>query len=330
MPPVLQVRDLSVEYRLKEGTVEAVRGVSLELQAGQVTALVGESGAGKTSVGLSLLRILPRPGQVTGGQILLDGQDLSDLTDNQLRELRGDTISMIFQDPVAGLNPILEVGKQVEEVIASHRRVSKKEAREMALEALTKMRLPDPKRVAKSFPGELSGGMCQRVMIALATVLEPKVVVADEPTGALDVTIQAQIIDELDQLRQRQGTAVLLITHDMGVVAQIADSVGVMYAGALVEYGDIQSIFKSPRHPYTWALLETLPRLDAPRSRSLTQIRGNPPDLMQLTGQCTFLERCPKARTRCRTEPEPPLAAVAGSPPGHRVACYNPVYLDAE
>lgn len=332
MAPVLRVDDLSVEYRTKEGTVPAARGVSFEMERGQVTALVGESGAGKTTVALSILRLIPEPGVVSSGTIRLrtagEELDLVSLREDRLREVRGNTVSMIFQDPVAGLNPVIEIGRQVEESITSHREVSKRDAYELAMDALARMRLPDPKRVARSFPGELSGGMCQRVMIAIATVLDPEVLIADEPTSALDVTVQAQIINELNLLREERGTAILLITHDMGVVAQIADVMGVMYAGALVEMGDTVESFRSPRHPYTWSLLETLPRLDAQhRRRTLPQIRGAPPDLLALTGQCSFLERCPKALTRCREEPEPPLVLLPESPGAtpHRVACFNPV-----
>jgi len=329
MPPLLDISDLSVEYRLKEGTVAAVRGVSVRLERGEILAMVGESGAGKTTVGLSVLGILPRPAVVTGGHIRLNGQELDSLSKEDLRRVRGDSVSMIFQDPVAGLNPIVEVGKQVEEVVASHREVSKREARELALDALAHMRLPDPERIARSFPGELSGGMCQRVMIAIATVLDPAVLIADEPTAALDVTVQAQILDELERLRRERGTAILLITHDMGVVAQTADRVVVMYAGTVAERADIQTLFKQPRHPYTWALLDTLPRLDGRRDRRLTQIPGAPPDLMHWDGHCPYLARCPKALTVCRQDDEPPLVAVAAGTAGHEVACYNPMAVDA-
>ena len=334
MAPVLRIEDLSVEYRTKQGTVPAARHVSLDLEAGQVTALVGESGAGKTTVALSILRLIPEPGVVTSGAIRLlergAERDLATIPESELRTVRGDIVSMIFQDPVAGLNPVLEIGQQVEEAILGHRAVTRRDAREITMDVLTRMRLPDPRRVARSFPGELSGGMCQRVMIAIATVLNPLVLIADEPTSALDVTVQAQIIHELNMLRELRGTAILLITHDMGVVAQIADVMGVMYAGALMEIGDTRETFRAPRHPYTWSLLETLPRLDAPRRRLLPQIRGAPPDLLALTGHCSFLERCPKALTTCREEPEPPLEAPAGAAGDavtgrSRVACFNPI-----
>ncbi len=325
---LLELDDLSVEYRLKEGAVKAVRHVSLSLEPGQIMAVVGESGAGKTTVGLSILGILPRQGVITSGHVRFEGRDLETLSKEELRTIRGDSISMIFQDPVAGLNPIVEVGKQVEEVVSSHRDMSKREARELALDGLAAMRLPDPERIAKSFPGELSGGMCQRIMIAIATVLDPKVLIADEPTAALDVTVQAQILDELERLRSERGTAIILITHDMGVVAQIADQVIVMYAGGLAEAAGIQETFRSPRHPYTWALLDTLPRLDVRRDRRLAQIPGSPPDLIHWDGHCAYLERCPKALTICRTDEEPPLTAMEGGEAGHLAACYNPVALN--
>jgi oligopeptide/dipeptide ABC transporter ATP-binding protein len=327
--PLLVLDDLSVEYRLKEGAVKAVRNVTLSLEAGEIIALVGESGAGKTTAGLSVLGILPRQAAITSGHIRFEGQDLETLKGEALRSIRGDDISMIFQDPVGGLNPIVEVGQQVEEVVSSHREISKREAHQIALEALAAMRLPDPDRIAKSFPRELSGGMCQRIMIAIATVLNPKVLIADKPTAALDVTVQAQILDELERLRRERGTAILLITHDMGIVAQIADRVTVMYAGAVAEAADVQPVFKNPWHPYTWALLDTLPRLDVRRDRRLVQIPGAPPDLIYWDGHCAFLERCPKALTVCRNDEEPPVQAAPNGQPGHRLACYNPVTLEA-
>ncbi len=325
MPPVLSIEDLSVEYRTREGPIRALRHASLSLERGEILALVGESGSGKTTLGLSILRILPRSAEVTSGRVLYRQRDLGALDRSELQQIRGDQISMIFQDPIAGLNPIISVGDQVEEVITSHRSVSKQDARELALDALAQMRLPDPRRIAKSFPGELSGGMCQRIMIAIATALDPQILIADEPTSSLDVTVQAQILYELERLRDERGTAILLITHDMGVVAQVAEQVAVIYAGAIAEIDDIAPLFKTPRHPYTWSLLDTLPRLDRRRRSRLPQIPGSPPDLADIGEHCPFLPRCPKALTRCRQEPEPPLAALAGGGARHAVACYNPV-----
>lgn len=327
MPPILSISDLSIEYRTREGPVRAVRDASLELQRGEIVALVGESGSGKTTLGLSILRILPRNAAVTSGEIHYQRQDIAQLRREELQRIRGDQISMIFQDPIAGLNPILSVGQQVEEVITSHRPVDKKEARARALDALAAMQLPDPKRIAKAFPGELSGGMCQRIMIAIATALDPQVLIADEPTASLDVTVQAQILYELERLRDERGTAILLITHDMGVVAQIAERVAIIYAGRMMEIDDIIPLYREPRHPYTWALLDTLPRLDRRRRSRLTQIPGVLPDLAddEIGEHCAYLARCPKALTQCRTDPEPALSAVVGGRIGQRLACYNPV-----
>ena len=320
--PVLSVRGLSVEYRTKEGAIPALRNASLELRRGETLALVGESGSGKSTLGFGILRILPRNAEVTAGEIIFEGREIGGLAPSDLREIRGDEISIIFQDPIAGLNPIIPVGRQVEEVITSHRDVGEKEARRAALDVLESVQLPDPKRIAKSYPGQLSGGMCQRIMIAIATALDPAVLIADEPTSSLDVTVQAQILHELERMRDERGTAILLITHDMGVVAQTADRVAVIYAGAVAEIDEVREIFSSPRHPYTWALLDTLPRFD--RRRRLAQIPGAPPDLLELDGRCAYVPRCRKALSRCRSEPEPPLVPL-GDGPGRMLACYNPV-----
>ncbi len=327
MPPVLTINDVSIEYRTREGVVSAVRGASLTLERGEIVALVGESGSGKTTLGLAVLRILPRNADQTSGAIHYERRDLSAMNRQELQRLRGDQISMIFQDPIAGLNPIITVGQQVEEVITSHREVQKGEARERALEALNAMQLPDPVRIAKSYPGELSGGMCQRVMIAIATALDPQILIADEPTASLDVTVQAQILYELEKLRDERGTAILLITHDMGVVAQIAERVAIIYAGRMMEVDDVIPLYRQPRHPYTWALLDTLPRLDRRRRARLRQIPGGLPDLAaeEIGEHCAYLSRCPKALTQCRTDPEPSLTEVIGGRIGQRVACYNPV-----
>ena len=322
--PILAVENLSCEFQTKEGPVKALNGVSLGLEPGRILAVVGESGAGKTTLALSLLRLLPFPGRVTDGRIRFDGRDVLGMAEDELRHLRGRSISMIFQDPVSGLNPVLPVGKQVEEILASHLDIPKKERKRRTIELLRQVGLPDAERIAGQYPFHLSGGMCQRVMIAIATALDPSVLVADEPTSALDVTVQAQILAELNQLRQQRGTAILLITHDLGVVAQMADDVAVMYAGSIVEAGDVETIFKRPRHPYTWALLATLPRVDAPRSH-LQAIPGAPPSLLNLSSECAFSPRCSKALNRCRQDPAPPLAEIA---PGQQVACYNPIFQD--
>ncbi|OGO49441.1 MAG: methionine ABC transporter ATP-binding protein [Chloroflexi bacterium RBG_16_68_14] len=319
---VLEVRDLYAQYGNGSRRVKAVDGVSFSLRRGGVLALVGESGCGKTTIALSILGLLPYPGRVVGGEVRFEGNDLLSLRGDELRRLRGREISMIFQDPVSGLNPVLSVGEQVEEIIAAHTRVSKQEARRVVEDALQRVGLAHPERLVKQYPYQLSGGMSQRVFIAIATVLNPKVVIADEPTSALDVTVQAGILNELERLRREQGVSILLITHDLGVVAQMADEVAVMYAGRIAEQGRTRDVLRRPRHPYTWSLLATLPRVDQDR-RPLEAIQGSPPDLAELPDECAFLPRCRKAVSACRTQPSPPLAELA---PGQRVACYNPVY----
>ncbi len=320
---VLRVEGLSAHFLTPEGVVKAVNDVSFELPRGSTLAILGESGAGKTSLGLAILNLLPHPGRVVAGRVFLDDRDISAVNNEQMRRLRGRQIAMIFQDPVAGLNPVLPIGVQVEETITTHLAIPRREARRRSLETLSQMGLPHPEQVAASYPFHLSGGMCQRVMIAIATALNPKVLIADEPTSALDVTVQAAILHELDELRQRHGTAILLITHDLGVVAQMAQRVAVMYAGSIVESGEAAPLFQRPRHPYTWALLSSRPRLDRDHHRQpLPSIPGAPPNLAELGEECSFLPRCPKALSRCRREHAPPLAPLA---PGHLVACYNPV-----
>ncbi len=322
--PILSVEHLSCQFRSKDGPINALNDVSLDLLPGRVLAVVGESGAGKTTLALALLRLLPFPGQITSGRIFFDGADVLQMSEEELRRLRGRSISMIFQDPVSGLNPVLPIGKQVEEILASHLNIPRNERRRRAIELLSQVGLAEPERVASQYPFHLSGGMCQRVMIAMATALNPAVLVADEPTSALDVTVQAQILAELDALRKSRGTAILLVTHDLGVVAQLADDLVVMYAGSVVEAGEVGAIFRSPRHPYTWALLSALPRVDAAHEH-LRPIPGAPPSLLNLPPECPFLSRCPKALSRCRTDAMPPLEAVSES---QRVACYNPVFLN--
>lgn len=323
--PILEARNLHTYFYTKEGVVKAVQGVNFALEPGKILAVVGESGCGKSTLGLSLLRLLPFPGKTVRGEVRLGGRNLVDLSDEELRGVRGREMSMIFQDPVSGLNPVLPIGKQVEEILTSHLDVPKKDRKRRTLELLRGVGLADAERIASSYPFHLSGGMCQRVMIAMATALNPAVIIADEPTSSLDVTVQAQILNDLEILRRTRGTAILLITHDFGVVAQMADEVAVMYGGSFVETGDVRQIFREPRHPYTAALLSTLPRLDR-RDGALHAIPGSPPNLAELPPECAYLPRCTKAINRCRTEPAPPLATIGAG--GQSVACYNPVFQE--
>lgn len=323
-PPILEVSNLSVHYEGASNTVKALDAVTFSLERGRVLALVGESGCGKTTTGLAILGLLPEAGRVIGGRIRFDGRDLLGLPPDELRSVRGREISMISQDPMTGLNPVLSVGQQVEEIITAHTPIKKKEARGLVNEALQRAGLARPEELTKRYPFQLSGGMSQRVLIAIATVMQPKVIIADEPTSALDVTVQAGILYELTRLRNERDVSMLLITHNMGVVAQMADEVIVMYAGRVAEHGKTRDVLASPRHPYTWSLLESVPRIDRER-RTLRTIRGAPPDQTALPDECAFIPRCRKATLECRAKPTPQLVELA---PGHRVACYNPVFRE--
>ncbi len=288
MPPaLLSVRDLSAEFPTKEGLVRAISHVGFDIKPGEVVALVGESGSGKTSTALAIMRLLPAPGRITGGKVLFDGADLLQLDEEPMRRLRGSEISMIFQDPVSGLNPVISVGEQVAEIITSHENVSKQAALSRATEVMARVGLPRPEDLAARFPFELSGGMAQRVMIAIAMALSPRLLIADEPTSALDVTIQAQILDQIERLRRESNTAVLLITHDLGVVAQIADRMVVIYGGSVIEASDTVTLFSNASHPYTSALMDALPRIDAV-DRRLAPIPGDPPSLLDLPTSAPF------------------------------------------
>jgi len=322
MNQLLSVEDLRIYYHERDRTIRAVDGVSLSLSRGRTLAVVGESGCGKTTIALGIMGLVPSPGRIGGGRVLFEGRDLLALKSDELRRLRGAEISMIFQDPASGLNPVLSVGSQLDEMVRTHTDVSKREARRITLEALRRQRLADPERIVDAYPFHLSGGMCQRVMIAIATVLRPKLIIADEPTSALDVTQQAGILRDLDGLKEHLGIAILLITHDLGVVAGMADDVAVMYAGRVVEQSSAEEVFAHPRHPYSAGLLAARPRVDRAGER-LTPIRGGPPELSAENEECAFLPRCPKAISACRTQPWPPLATVADS---HVAACYNPMF----
>ena len=321
--PILQVTGLSVRYRSRESVTYAVEQASFSLFPGQVLAIVGESGSGKSTAAMAVLRLLSPDAEILSGSARFDGQDLLSLPDSALRTIRGRRIATIFQDPVAGLNPVISIGDQVAESLTSHLRIDKKEAKRRAVAILRNVGLSDPERVAKAYPFQLSGGMCQRVMIGIATALDPQVIIADEPTSALDVTIQAQILHQLDTLRRERGTAILLITHNFGVVAQVADDVAVMYGGRVIEQGTVDEMMDHPFHPYTHALLNTLPRLNS-TARQLHAIPGNPPELTAPAEQCPFIPRCGKVMNVCRTSPPPPLAMFGHAT--HPVACYNPVW----
>ena len=314
---LLEVRDLRTFFELESGVVRAVDGVSFALDRGRVLGLVGESGCGKTMTALSLMRLVPRPGRIVGGQVWLEGRDLLALPERDMRAVRGEGMAMIFQEPMTSLNPVFTVGSQIAEAIRLHRRVSRRAAWARAVELLDEVGMPDPVRRAREYPHRLSGGMCQRVMIAIAISCEPHVLIADEPTTALDVTIQAEILDLLRTLRERHGMALLLITHDLGVVAEQADEVAIMYAGRIVEHASVLEIFERPLHPYTQALLRSMPGVGSERRDRLETIPGQVPDLLRLPSGCHFRDRCPNAISRCAEE-DPPLEEKAAR---HTAAC---------
>jgi peptide/nickel transport system ATP-binding protein len=320
MTPVLEVRDLRVQLRTDDGIVTAVDGVSYRVEAGRTLGIVGESGSGKSISSLTVMgltRFLPNA-QISG-EVLLNGRDLLSASDDELRQARGGEIAMIFQDPLSSLHPYYRVGAQLAEAIRAHRRIPRRQALARAVELLALVGVPDPKRRAEAYPHELSGGTRQRVMIAMALANDPQMLIADEPTTALDATVQAQILDELLRLQEELGMALVLITHDMGVVAQVAHEVAVMYAGQIVEQGDVDTILTAPEHPYTWGLLTSIPRLDRPRGSALTSIPGRPPSLIQPPSGCRFHPRCAYARAS-HDAISPQLAPVPGDD-RHQVAC---------
>ena len=318
---LLEVRDLHTYFLAKEGTVKAVNGVSFTLEEDSVLGLVGESGSGKTVTALSILQLVPFPGKIVEGSITYNGESLLDMSTERLRALRGQEISLIFQDSGAALNPVIPIGRQVEEIMLEHTDMGKRQARATAEDLLKQMGIPDARRMLDQYPFQLSGGMAQRVMMAIGVALNPRVLIADEPTSNLDVTLQAEMLQRLRRLRQENHSAIMLITHDLGVIAQMAERVVVMYGGTVVEQATTRDLFARPYHPYTWGLFQALPRLDAPQ-RALTPMRGAPPQMVDPPDQCPFLNRCSKATAECRTSPRPPLDEVAAS---HWVACYNPI-----
>ena len=318
---LLEIQNLHTYFITKEGVNKAVNGVSLTLDEDSILGIVGESGSGKTVTALSVLQLVPFPGQIVQGSIAYNGRELLTMSSEQIRHIRGKEISLIFQDAGAALNPVIPIGKQVEEIVLEHTDMSRRRARALAIDLLAQMGIPDAKNMLNRYPFQLSGGMAQRVMMAIGVALKPKVLIADEPTSNLDVTLQAEILHRLTQLREHNHSAIMLITHDLGVIAQMAQTVAVMYGGAIVEYTDTRALFAKPLHPYTAGLFKAIPRLDTGQ-QSLNPIRGAPAKMIDPPDQCPFLKRCGKATNQCRTMPAPPLAEAE---PGHRIACYNPV-----
>jgi peptide/nickel transport system ATP-binding protein len=322
--PLLEISDLKTDIRLKRATVHAIAGVNMSVERGECVGLVGESGSGKTMTAMSVMRLLPPGGHIVGGQILFEDRDLAVLDDDEIRHIRGNEIGMIFQDPMTSLNPTMTIGQQISETVVLHRGARKQQAHDRAVEVLDLVGMPSPERRALDYPHQLSGGMRQRAMIAMALACEPKLLIADEPTTALDVTIQKQILELIDGLRHRLGMAVILVTHDLGVIAGRADKVCVMYAGQIVETTDTTTLFANPRHPYTEALFESLPETGADRGQRLYSIPGMPPDLTRTLTACRFAPRCRYAQDKCR-ESDPQLAGETGL---HRYACFFPVGVE--
>ena len=297
---LLSVRNLRTHFRVRDGIVRAVDGVSYAIERGKTLGLVGESGCGKSVSALSVMRLIRPPGDIVDGEVVWQDRDLRQLSDRQMRSVRGDEISMIFQEPMTALNPVFNTGNQIGEVLREHRDFTRKQRYERIIEVLRLVGIPQPEQRIKAYPHELSGGMRQRVMIAMALACEPQLLLADEPTTALDVTIQAQILELIREIRARTGMALLLITHDLGVIAEMADDVAVMYTGEVVEYADVKSLFAAPKHPYTRGLMTSIPSLVTDRSERLSTIRGSVPHMMRLPLGCLFQSRCPEAMNICR------------------------------
>lgn len=313
---LLEVENLKTEFKVKRGTVKAVNNVSFGVEKGEILAIVGESGSGKSVSSLSVMGLIRDPGKVTGGKIMFHGENLVEKTKKEMNKIRGDKISMIFQEPMTSLNPVYKIGDQIMESILTHTDLSKAEARKTAIKMLDLVGIPSPEQRMEDYPHQMSGGMRQRVMIAMALSCNPEVLIADEPTTALDVTIQAQILELIDKLRNKIGMAVLLITHDLGVVAETADRVVVMYCGRIVEQADVKDIFTDPLHPYTKGLLESIPRMEEDRDR-LFMIKGVVPDPTKLPKGCSFADRCENCMEKCK-EHMPALVDVGG----RKVRCF--------
>ena len=316
--PILRVRDLRTQFATDQGVVKAVDGVSFDVYPGETLGIVGESGSGKSVTALSILRLIPEPGRIVSGQVLYRDQDLMHVSEDEIRDIRGRDIAMIFQDPQSSLNPVLRTGFQIDEAMLAHKKASKSQARDRTIELLRKVRVPAPERRVKDFPHQFSGGMRQRAMIAMGLANAPTILIADEPTTALDVTVQAQILELLADLNRDLGTAIIMITHNMGVVAGLCTRVLVMYAGEIVEQGPVDQIFESPQHPYTWSLLRSIPRVDALRHERLRSIEGIAPDLLHPPAGCRFHPRCPFRIEKCFTD-QPHLEEVK---PNQMSACW--------
>jgi oligopeptide transport system ATP-binding protein len=319
--PLLSVEDLRVQFWTRRGTIHAVNGVSFDIAPGETLGIVGESGCGKSVTALSLLGILPRAGKIASGRAQFGGRDLLQLSDRQLRKVRGKDIAMIFQDPMTSLNPVLTIGRQITEALETHFDMKKKEAQKRAAELLDRVGIPSASKRVRDYPHQFSGGMRQRAMIAMALACRPKLMIADEPTTALDVTIQAQILDLLRELVAEGNAALILITHDLGVVAGMCERVNVMYAGMFMETGSATQLFASPRHPYTVGLLQSIPRLDAARGERLHPVEGAPRDMLSPPQACPFQPRC-RYEIEISRQEVPPLLEIE---PGHKLACFNPV-----
>jgi oligopeptide transport system ATP-binding protein len=319
--PLLDVRDLRTEFRTGAGVVHAVDGISYSVEPGETVAIVGESGSGKSVGALSLLRLIPDPpGRIVGGEVRFRGRDLLRLSDREMRQVRGGEIGMVFQEPMTSLNPVLTIGRQITETLEQHRGADRAECERRATELLGLVGIADAARRLRQYPHQLSGGMRQRIMIAIALACDPKLIIADEPTTALDVTIQAQILELMQRLTRQLGVALIIITHNLGVVARYADRVNVMYAGHIVESGPAEAIYHRSRHPYTIALLRSVPRLDRPRQARLDPVDGQPPDLTRLDPGCAFRPRCRLAVAVCATA-RPTLETVGAA--GQRAACWR-------
>ena len=318
---ILEVRHLSTYFTTGGAPMRAVDDLSYTVERGECAAIIGESGSGKTVSALSVLRLIPYPpGRIVQGEILFDGEDLLKYTDEQMQKLRGKRISMIFQEPSAALNPVMTIGEQIEETIRLHSDLDRKQAHERAIRLLDMVGIPTPEKRVNQYPFEFSGGMQQRAMIAMAMSCDPEILIADEPTTDLDVTVQAQVLEQLNKLRKESNTALIIITHNLGVVARYADTVKIMYGGKIVESGTPFDIFENPQHPYTIGLVRAVPRLDLPRSHGLHTIPGEPPDMSRIPEQsCAFAGRCPHATQECHTK-RPPFVSVGE---GHECACFH-------